>query len=162
MVFTRTLLLYRWARLLDDSIHTVSHDLYSNTIGYNEEKAIDPENFEIDYMMMSFEFLLATRVYQDTVNLLLVRLMTICKDNHLNALAGIYTYKQKLPYDTLFGLRKFGVNCKKSWEEFVFKVIFGLSQSTTGQRATKQRHLEKAGTIISASSKFQCHGWFCS
>ena len=34
--------LHRWVWLLDDSVRTISHDLYSNTIGYNEEKAIDP------------------------------------------------------------------------------------------------------------------------
>ena len=37
------------------------------------------------------------------------------------------------------------------WEEFVFEVLLGLNfshQPNVGQGATKQRHQEKAGTIV--------------
>ena len=64
---------------------------------------IDPfftESFETNYVMTSF--LLATRVYQDTVNLFRVLLMAICKENQLNTMVSIYRYKQKPPYDKLF------------------------------------------------------------
>ena len=49
------------------------------------------------------------------------------------------------------------------WEEFVFEVLLGLDfsfQPNTGLGATKQRHPEKAGTIVRASSKFYSHTWF--
>jgi len=42
---------------------------------------------------------LAMCVYWDTVTYL----MAICKENHLNTMVSIYNYKQKSPYDTLFG-----------------------------------------------------------
>jgi len=52
---------------------------------------------------------------------------------------------------------------EKLWEEFVLKVLLGLNfpcQPSAGMRATKQRHQEKAGTILRASSKFHGHRLF--
>ena len=43
------------------------------------------------------------------------------------------------------------------WEEFVFEVLLGLDlscQPNSGLGATKQRHPEKAGIIVRASSEF--------
>ena len=84
------------------------------------KKTIDPfftESFEMNYVMMSFEFLLATRVYRDTINLFRVRLMVICKEIQLITMVSIHRYKRKPLYDTLFwessGPRKFGASrCK--------------------------------------------------
>ena len=53
---------------------------------------------------------------------------------------------------------------EKSRVEFVFEVLFGLNfsrQPTTGLVATKQRHPEKAGTIVRASIEFHGHRRFC-
>ena len=52
---------------------------------------------------------------------------------------------------------------EKLWKEFVFEGLLGLNfslQQNTRLGATKQRHSEKAGTIVKASSKFYDHGWF--
>jgi len=49
-------------------------------------------------------------------------------------------------------------------EEFAFEVLFGLNfsrQPTTGLGAIKQKHPEKAGTILRASREFYGHRWFC-
>ena len=78
---------------------------------------------------------------------------------------SINTYKQKPPYDTLFWVaRRPGVIFAENlWEEFVFEVLLGLNfsfQPNTGLGATKQRHPEKAGNIVRASSKFYSHRWF--
>jgi len=45
----------------------------------------------------------------------------------------------------------------------VFEALLGLDfslQPNTGLGATKQRHPEKAGTIVRASSEFCSHRWF--
>ena len=63
-----------------DSVHIISHELYSNTISYNEGKAID----FLLLIALRWIFLLATQWYQDTLNLFHVHLMAICKENHLN------------------------------------------------------------------------------
>ena len=91
----------------DDIVHTISHDLYLNTIGYNVKKRLIlfAESFEITYVMTSFEFLLATRVSRSTVNLFHVCLMAICKENHLNIMVSIYRYKRKPPYDIVWGIQ---------------------------------------------------------
>ena len=52
---------------------------------------------------------------------------------------------------------------EKLWEEFVFEVLLGLDfsrQPNTGLGATKQRHPEKADTLIRVSSEFHGHRWF--
>ena len=52
---------------------------------------------------------------------------------------------------------------EKLMKEFVFEVLLGLDfsrQPTTGLGATKQKHPEKAGTIVRASSKFHALGGF--
>ena len=75
------------------------------------------------------------------------------------------TYKRKPLYcfgwpEGLESLVRFAENL---WEEFVFEVLLGLDfsfQPNTGLGATKQRHPEKAGTIVRASSKFYSHRWF--
>ena len=49
---------------------------------------------------------------------------------------------------------------EKLWEEFVFDVLLGLDfshQPNTELEATKQRHPDKAGTIV---SEFNGHKWF--
>jgi len=51
------------------------------------------------------------------------------------------------------------------WEEIVFEVLLGLDffcQPNAGLGAIKQRHSEKAATIVIASSKFYGHRWFIS
>ena len=52
---------------------------------------------------------------------------------------------------------------KKLWEEFVFDVLLALDfsrQPNTELGATKQRHPDKAGTMVRASSEFNGHKWF--
>ena len=61
-------------------------------------------------------------------------------------------------------LRKFGANYCKIEEGVSIWNLFGhqfFVQPTTGLRATKQRHPEKAGTILRASNEFHGHRWFC-
>ena len=57
--------------------------------------------------------------------------MAICKENQLNTMVSIYRYKQKPPYDTLFGwpegLESLVRFAEKLWEEFVFEVLLSLS-----------------------------------
>ena len=53
---------------------------------------------------------------------------------------------------------------KRLWEEFVFEALFNLlfsRQPTTGLGTTKQRHPEKAGTIMQPFSKVHAHRRFC-
>jgi len=53
----------------------------------------------------------------------------------------------------------------KLWEEFVFEVLLALDlsgQPSVGLRTTKQRHPEKAGYIVRASSEFYGHRQFRS
>jgi len=58
----------------------------------------------------------------------------------------------------LDSLLKFAENL---WEEFLFEALLCLdfsSQTSAGLGAFKQRHSEKAGTIVRASSKFMAIG----
>ena len=60
----------------------------------------------------------------------------------------------------LQGLVRFA---EKLWEEFVFEVLQGLDfprQPNTGLGTIKQRHPEKAGTIIRVSSESHGCRWF--
>jgi len=59
----------------------------------------------------------------------------------------------------LLRLGEFGKICGKT----VKRVLFGLNfsrQPTTGLGAIKQRHPEKAGTIMRTFSKYHGHRWF--
>ena len=118
----------------DDIVHTISHDLYSNTIGHNAKNdwSSFAESFQTNYVMTSFEFLLATRVSQYTVNLFRVRLMAICKENQLNTMVSIYRYKRK-PHCLGFpaGLASLERFATKLREEFLFEVILGINFSVS-------------------------------
>ena len=55
------------------------------------------------YKMTSIEFLLAARVYRDTVNLFYVHLMAICKETQLKTLVSMNRCKRKHLMTHCFG-----------------------------------------------------------
>ena len=135
---SRALLLYRWVWLLDDSIHTISHDLYSNTIWYNEKSdwSSFTESFEIYYVMMSFE-----------------SLSNVCVPRYCNPIAcrfngnlqrkhQEYTWR-KPPYDTLYwAARRPSENHWKSvCLKFCLASIFPVSQPQGWELLNKKRRL---------------------
>ena len=156
---SRTLLIYRWVWLLDDSIQTRSHDLYSNTFGYGVKNdwSSYTESFEIIYVITSFEFLLGL-------------VTCVCIPGYHKFIPCMFNgdlqrkppenfgkhlqMKTNLWYIVLGGR----VGFKKVWSKLLQNwgrsFYFGFScQPTAGLGATKKRQV---GTIIRASSKF--HG----
>jgi len=81
------------------------------------------ESFQTNHVMTSFEFLLATCVCQDTVNLFRVRLMAICKENHLKTLVISW----HIVWGYSVGLQSLERFATKLREEFLFEVILGIS-----------------------------------
>jgi len=82
-------------------LYTPYHMIYTQirlAIMWKNDWSSFVEGFDINYVMTSFEFLLATLVSRYTINLFRVRLMVICKESQLNTMVSIYRYKRKMTH----------------------------------------------------------------